>query len=210
MKLKVCGMREPTNIAAVAALQPDYLGFIFYDRSKRYVPAETLLPHISASIQKVGVFVNASFQQIIDKVKNYQLEVVQLHGEEPPALCVQLQAAGLRVVKVFGIGNTFDFKVLSAYEKVVDFFLFDTKGQERGGNGQPFNWQLLGTYPNKVPLWLSGGIGLDNIERLLNLIETLQLPVHTIDVNSRFEITASLKDVQKVSRLKAMIDLKTS
>ncbi|MGD1839328.1 MAG: phosphoribosylanthranilate isomerase [Thermonemataceae bacterium] len=210
MKLKVCGMREPTNIVAVAALQPDYLGFIFYDRSKRYVPAETLLPHVSASIQKVGVFVNASFQQIIDRIEKFQLEVVQLHGEEPPALCAQLQAAGLTVVKVFGIGNTFDFKVLSAYEKVVDFFLFDTKGEERGGNGQSFNWELLRTYPSKVPLWLSGGISLGNIEHLLELIERLQLPVHAIDVNSRFEVMAGLKDVQKIKKLKTVIDLKKS
>ncbi|MFT5437722.1 MAG: phosphoribosylanthranilate isomerase [Ulvibacter sp.] len=218
IKLKVCGMN--LNTSEVASLQPDYLGFIFYDKSPRFFNGK--IPVLSSGISKVGVFVNGSIEEISEKINKYKLDVVQLHGEETPEFCKRLRnhfqnesielevpllspSTSLRinsveVWKVFGIGDSFDFKILEAYEDVVDKFLFDTKGKEKGGNGYTFNWEVLNKYPSKKPLVLSGGIGLEEIEDLKKILNT-KLPVHVIDVNSKFETEPGFKNINDLNKM---------
>jgi len=190
MKLKICGMKYPENIDAVAQLLPDYMGFIFYDKSARYFENE--LPEIPESIVKVGVFVNASLDEILYKIRQYNLQTVQLHGNESPDFCALLRCINVEIIKVFSIDDSFDFDVISAYENVCDYFLFDTKGEKPGGNGQTFNWQLLENYASKKPIFLSGGIGLTEIQK----IKELKLPIHAIDINSKFETEPGVKNIE--------------
>lgn len=196
MKLKICGMQYAENMQEVASLQPDYLGFIFYEKSPRYFNGK--LPELPESIQKVGVFVNAAMNDILKKIKEYDLQVVQLHGNETPEVCEVLKIINVEVIKVFSIANDFDFKTLAPYESVCDYFLFDTKGPNPGGNGTTFNWQILKKYPSEKPFFLSGGIGLEEI----NKIKQLDLPIHALDVNSKFETEPGLKNTQLLKELK--------
>lgn len=199
--LKVCGMRDSENIKAVAALKPAYLGFIFYPKSKRYVGNivdKQLLHDLPKSMQKVGVFVNESLSEILLQIENYGLDCIQLHGDESPQVCEALQAAKIEVIKVFSVGEQFDFQQLKPYLDCCDYFLFDTKGKERGGNGVTFNWEVLNDYPFQKPFFLSGGIDLDNIQ---DLKKYSHLPIHAIDVNSKFELEPALKDVKKLKEL---------
>jgi phosphoribosylanthranilate isomerase len=195
MKIKICGMKYPENIIEVGALLPDYMGFIFWEKSVRYFDGE--MPFLPETIKKVGVFVNENIETILAKAKKYNLQVVQLHGEESVGFCLDLKQrleGNGQIIKVFSVGTDFDFEVLKPYENVVDFFLFDTKGKLPGGNGFGFDWDILKDYTSEKPFFLSGGIGIADIEK----IKVLHLPIHAIDVNSKFEITAGLKDVNKV------------
>ncbi|MCE7990363.1 MAG: phosphoribosylanthranilate isomerase [Roseivirga sp.] len=205
MKLKVCGMRESQNISELLLLNPDYMGFIFYEKSPRNVGEvldEALLKSFPASVQKVGVFVNASLDFVKTQVSKYELDLVQLHGDESPAYVADLFAVGIRVIKVFSIGDAFDFKQLGEYNPFVEYFLFDTKGKARGGNGELFNWELLKDYDQKVPFFLSGGIDLENAGDL-KVLEGMN--IHAIDVNSKFELEPGLKDIERVRSLKEAI-----
>ncbi len=197
MKIKVCGMREPKNIRLVSSLEPDYMGFIFYKNSKRYVGKNFITPEISKSVEKVGVFVNQKFQQVIDLAGIYQIGTLQLHGDESPQLCDNLREQ-FTIIKAFSMDENFDFKILDKYQNVVDYFLFDAKGLGYGGNGTSFDWNLLEAYDNEIPLILSGGIGLHNLNNLLEFIKKTSLNVAAIDVNSSFEISPGLKDIQKI------------
>lgn len=206
MQLKICGMKHPQNIAAVAALNPDYLGFIFYEKSKRYVGQghALALPALPNDIKKVGVFVNANLEYILSKVEKYGLDLVQLHGEETPEFCRAIGGKGsaicptkTKIIKVFSIGQTFDFTQLEPYKPYCDYFLFDTKGKEKGGNGFAFNWDVLKDYDNEKPFFLSGGLSLENIEDVKKLSN---LNIIAIDVNSGFEIEPGLKDVEKLKK----------
>ncbi|MGV3586400.1 MAG: phosphoribosylanthranilate isomerase [Adhaeribacter sp.] len=199
LHLKVCGMRQAENIEAILALKPDYLGFIFYPKSSRFVgeelPAETL-NQIPANTRKVGVFVNESVANILEKVKKYKLDAVQLHGEESPATCQELKNFGLIVLKAFSVDDAFDFNRLKPYEGTCHYYLLDTKGKEYGGNGVRFNWEILKNYIGETPFFLSGGIDLEHAAQ----INALELPLlKGIDINSRFEITPALKDSNKVA-----------
>ena len=195
MKLKICGMKYSENIQKVATLLPDYLGFIFYEKSPRFFNGK--LPELSKSIQKVGVFVNASISDILQKIKEYNLQVVQLHGNESPEICEILKIINIPVIKVFSVDDSFDFEAIQPYENVCDYFLFDTKGKNPGGNGTTFNWQILKNYPSKKPFFLSGGIGLEEIEA----IKKLNLPIYAIDVNSKFETKPGVKNTQLLKEL---------
>ena len=204
VELKVCGMKH--NTAEVAGLQPDYLGFIFFEGSPRNF--DGVIPKLPDGIKKVGVFVDAPLLEIQRIVENHSLDVVQLHGEETPEFCEQLQQSSntknssLRAVevwKVFSIKDSFDFSVLTNYERFVDKYLFDTKGKEKGGNGYVFDWNVLKKYPSNKPFVLSGGIGLEEIEALKEILKT-ELPIAAIDVNSRFETKPGMKDVMKLKR----------
>ena len=126
MKLKICGMKNENNILDVAELKPSYMGFIFYEKSPRYFNG--VIPEISKDINKIGVFVNSTFDYIRGKVEKHDLQGVQLPGDETPELCERLKALEITVVKVFSIKNQFDFKVLEPFEDVCDYYLFDTKG----------------------------------------------------------------------------------
>ncbi|SDL29780.1 phosphoribosylanthranilate isomerase [Catalinimonas alkaloidigena] len=191
-------MRDPENLRALAALAPDFVGFIFFPRSKRYVGNDfdpAVLDVLPATTQRVGVFVNESLAEIQALANRYQLDLLQLHGDEPPDVCRQLQAAGHRVMKVFSVGETFDFAQLDAYEPFCDFFLFDTKGAERGGNGVTFDWSILKNYEGPVRFFLSGGIGPESAEA----IQAFAHPqLYALDVNSRFEKEPGVKAVEEV------------
>ena len=199
MKLKVCGMREPDNIAALSALQPDYMGFIFWAPSSRYVSETT--PVLDKSIKKTGVFVDASVDYIQSSIPAHQLQAVQLHGEETPGYCQLVQNFGVEVIKAFSVKDAFDFSMLEAYENSCDFFLFHTKGALPGGNGYTFDWSLLKEYPSQKPFFLSGGIGLENTQEIKELLNT-DLPLHAIDVNSKFEVAPGLKKIEELTQFK--------
>ena len=204
MKFKICGMKFQENIQQVAALQPDYLGFIFYKKSKRHF--EGTIPQISESIQKVGVFVDAVARFIKEKINHYELNVIQLHGEESPEFCQQFYKTGVSVIKVFSVGKSFNFKILDSYESVVDYFLFDTKGAQKGGNGVTFDWTLLENYPSQKPYFLSGGIGLESLNDLKQFKESKAYKYcYAIDVNSRFEDYAGFKNLKKLKTFKNSI-----
>tara|TARA_B110001450_G_scaffold2760_1_gene2988 strand:+ start:15 stop:704 length:690 start_codon:yes stop_codon:yes gene_type:complete len=226
MKLKVCGMKFIENVQQVADLQPDYLGFIFYEKSKRNF--EGIIPELPRSIKKTGVFVNEHIEIVISLVEEYQLDAIQLHGDESVEYVkeLQIQLAQRRalfieenkqqrkkknrhfiadekveIIKVFGIKDTFDFDLLTPFLDLVDYFLFDTKGKERGGNGVQFDWQVLEKYPFEKPFFLSGGIGLKDIEAVQKIINS-DLPIYALDVNSKFEIEPGLKNVNEVKNFK--------
>ena len=199
MKLKVCGMKY--NPVEVAALQPDYLGFIFYEDSPRNFEGD--IPELPKKIKKVGVFVDEEMDTILEKVELYDFDVIQLHGNESVGFCRELEQElynephQIEVWKVFGIKDTFDFSILDEYEPYVDKFLFDTKGKAKGGNGYTFDWQILKKYKSDKPIILSGGIGLDEIDALKAIFDT-DLPIYAVDVNSKFEDKPGLKNVQKL------------
>ena len=219
MKLKVCGMKY--NPKEVAEFQPDYLGFIFWEPSSRYFEGD--LPELPFDIKKIGVFVDAPLEQVLDKIKKYDLDGVQLHGNETPEYCKKLGHAelvsasrseipkqvrndGFEIIKVFSIKDDFDFSILTAYEDVCDYFLFDTKGKLPGGNGYTFDWSILKNYPSIKPFFLSGGIGLDELEKLKSFLESpASKYCHAIDVNSRFETRPGLKDTEKLSTFKKLL-----
>lgn len=197
MKLKICGMKYPDNIKSVATLQPDYLGFIFYEKSKRNF--DGIIPEIPNQIKKTGVFVNATKEFILEKVKRYNLKVVQLHGNESVDFCKEMRQNNIEVIKVFSVGEVFDFDQLKVYENVCDYFLFDTKGKEKGGNGITFNWKLLDNYSSNKPYFLSGGIGLEEVKNLKIFLDSeVSKNCVAIDVNSKFEIKPGLKDIEKL------------
>ena len=194
MKIKVCGMKYEENIKAVAGLQPDYMGFIFYPKSPRNFEGE--IPEIDESIKKTGVFVNAPIGDVVQKVNQYGFKAVQLHGSESVEYCQELNSYDLDIelFKVFSIKDEFDFSVLAAYESFVDYFLFDTKGKDKGGNGYTFDWSVLKNYPSKKPFILSGGIGVEEIEKVKEILKT-DLPIYALDINSKFEVEGVEKDV---------------
>ena len=196
MKLKICGMKYPENILEVGSLLPDYMGFIFWEKSARYFNG--IIPELPKSIKKVGVFVNASLDEILEKIEIHDLQAIQLHGTESVEFCENIKKNIpnlIDVIKVFSILDTFDFDLLKPYENVCDYFLFDTKGKLPGGNGTTFDWKVLGNYPSTKPFFLSGGIGMDNIEAINEILKT-NLPIYAIDVNSKFEIEPGLKNIQ--------------
>lgn len=221
MKLKVCGMKYQENMASVAALQPDYMGFIFYNKSSRFFDAK--IPQLPNSVKKTGVFVDADIKTVRHKIETYNLKAIQLHGNESPEYCDKLRkvchaeldsasnrkdlkASQVEVIKVFSIKNEFDFDVLKPYEGIVDYFLFDTKGKLPGGNGYTFNWDVLKDYPSTTPYFLSGGIGLNEIENIKAFKKSpASKYCYAIDVNSKFEIEPGLKDINELEKFKDSI-----
>ena len=191
MKIKICGMKYPDNILETGALLPDYMGFIFWEKSARFFDGE--IPQLPESIKKVGVFVNESVENIIEKINKYNLQAIQLHGKESVEFCQDLKSKindKIEIIKVFSVGDDFDFDDLKPFENVCDYFLFDTKGKLPGGNGTTFDWKILEKYKSEKPFFLSGGIGVEEIPTIKNL----KLPIYAIDVNSRFEIKPGLKN----------------
>ncbi|PIQ21829.1 MAG: N-(5'-phosphoribosyl)anthranilate isomerase, partial [Cytophagales bacterium CG18_big_fil_WC_8_21_14_2_50_42_9] len=159
--LKVCGMRDKDNIQELIHLKPDWLGLIFYPKSARFVEkvlAADDVKKIPPTVKKVGVFVNEDFETIREKIDTYNLDAVQLHGEESPDLCRRLTAADVTVIKAFSVDDAFNFAKLAPYEGACDYYLFDTKGQQYGGNGTTFNWEILANYTGQTPFFLSGGL----------------------------------------------------
>ncbi|MFC5284700.1 phosphoribosylanthranilate isomerase [Pedobacter alpinus] len=196
LKIKVCGMKYPENIDALVQLNPDFIGFIFYPPSKRFIGLDfekQFLKNIPSEIIKTGVFVNATLPEVVEFGKLYGMKAIQLHGQETPQFCEELRIAGFKVIKAFGIDENFDFEDLLPYQNHVDLFLFDTKTVLYGGSGETFSWQILDNYKIDKPFLLSGGISLANLDQVL-AIKNANL--HGIDINSRFEIEPGLKDIE--------------
>ncbi|WP_324720556.1 phosphoribosylanthranilate isomerase [Salinimicrobium sp. HB62] len=208
LKLKICGMREPENMSRIAVLEPDYLGLIFFEGSPRNVAGEIF--QVDKNIRRTGVFVNASEEEILKRIEHYELSAIQLHGEESPEFCRSLRkkmSEEIELIKVFGIKEEFDFDQLKPYEGVVDYFLFDTKGKSKGGNGIIFNWKVLENYPSTTPFFLSGGIGPGNEAAIKELYLTFQKRqkedlFYGIDVNSKFETAPAVKDAEALKIFK--------
>ncbi len=218
MKLKICGIRE--QIQQVADLQPDYMGFIFWAGSPRYFFGD--IPELNDAIQKVGVFVNEDIEQVIHNTRQYKLQTIQLHGNESPAYCQKLrqklnthfnentlnriepqERKFVKIIKAFSVQDDFDFSQLKSYEASCDYYLFDTKGEQPGGNGRVFNWQLLQAYPSQKSFFLSGGIGLEQLPQIHEfLLEPVAQYCHAVDVNSRFEIAPGLKNLNQLQEFK--------
>lgn len=195
--IKVCGMTDAENIRAVDALGAvDLMGFIFYPRSPRFVGGRpAFLPE---NARRVGVFVDASFDEIMRRRDGFGLEYVQLHGSESPELGRRLRAEGLRVVKAFGIDA--QARALPApgcaWEEACELYLFDTRTDSYGGSGNAFDWRVLDRYAGSVPFLLSGGIG-PGMEDEIKTIEHKMFA--GVDLNSRFESVPGFKDVRKLA-----------
>lgn len=194
-------MKFPKNIQEIAALQPDFMGFIFYPKSKRFVGdnfSPKSLEKLHDSIKKVAVFVNEDVNRIIEIQKQFSFDFIQLHGNETVAECEILKENNINVIKVFSVDNYFNFNEVVAYENVCDYFLFDTKTPKYGGSGQPFDWELLENYTLSKPFFLSGGLSIHNIGK----IKYANYPMLVgLDFNSRLEDTNTKKITEEVSEL---------
>lgn len=192
MIIKVCGMRDAENIRAVEALGIDLMGFIFWPPSSRYAGKKP--SYLPEKCRRVGVFVDAALPEIQEAVKDFRLDVIQLHGHETPETITGLKEVldpSIRIVKSLSVKDSGDLEQTSAYEGVCDAFLFDTKGKLPGGNGQQFDWNVLRHYQGQLPFLLSGGIGPGDAQR----IREFDVPgCLGIDLNSRFETAPGLKD----------------
>ncbi len=196
MLIKVCGMRESFNVNAMYNAGIRTLGFIFFDKSKRFFhhSIDSInLEELPKDINRVGVFVNENVENVIDIVSEYDLTHVQLHGEESPDYTKKVQKFA-KVIKAFRVDEDFDFKNTEAYLHC-DFLLFDAKGKEYGGNGIQYDWSILNKYTKEAPFILSGGIGPDDAEKI-NAINHPKLA--GIDINSGFEIKPGLKNVNQI------------
>ena len=201
MKIKVCGMRDANNIRQLIQLPIDYMGFIFYEKSARYVQ---LIPEIIHSelfnkIRKVGVFVNADIDFILKKIEEFNLNAVQLHGKETPQYLIELRikSLNLEIWKVFSVDDTFDFNETKGYEALADKFLFDTKTPLHGGSGQKFDWEILKNYNGQTPFFLSGGISAADTKG----VKSIRHPqFFGLDLNSKFEISPAFKDVEMLRK----------
>lgn len=203
-KLKVCGMKLPANILELAELRPDYIGFIFYRKSKRYIAdlSAELVSSLPLNIKRTGVFVDSDLEEVVLSVSAYGLKAVQLHGSESVDYCRELRSllpAGTELIKAFGIDEHFDFQQLEAYPDVTDYFLFDTQTPDHGGSGKVFNWTLLDRYVLDKPYFLSGGIGPESLGELRKIQDPR---LYAIDVNSRFELEPGIKDIDKLNDFK--------
>lgn len=199
-------MRDRENILAVSRLAPDYMGFIFYEKTPRYVGEDFFIPDaFPESIQRVGVFVNETVERMMEKVADFRLDLVQLHGDESVEQCARLKDEGVKVIKVFSVDGEMDFRKTEKYRAVVDYFLFDTKGKLYGGNAKVFDWNVLSRYDQHVPFFLSGGITLDNVEEIKLLAD---MNLEAIDVNSGVEDRPAFKNVEKIRAIQAKINFK--
>ena len=199
MRVKVCGMNFPDNVAAVDALGVDLLGFVFYPNSPRCVttPPEKLPP---TRAKRVGVFVDQDEDEILSAVGRYGLDGVQLHGAESPDFCRRLRGSlppGTLLVKAVGVASSEDLTTALAYEEVADGLLFDTRCATHGGSGRRFDWSLLSRYRGNLPFLLSGGLGPGDEERVRSFRHPRCLGV---DLNSRFELSPGVKDVAALAR----------
>ena len=210
MIIKTCGLREPENIKAISALGVHWIGLIFYPESPRFIGKQANLQaflqqekKVEGTPKRVGVFVNAEFKDVLEAVRDYELDYVQLHGGESAVYCATLQQlwkdsrirkAG--IIRAFRVSRAFDFGITVDYEPFCDYFLFDTKGQEYGGTGHKFDWDILERYTGETPFLLSGGIGQEDAASVKSVSHPALVG---IDLNSKFEIEPGLKDVQQLA-----------
>jgi len=200
MKLKVCGLKHPENIAGVLESSPDFIGLIFYEKSPRFIDAlDAEFVKSISSAKKVGVFVNASTEYILESSEKYGLDFIQLHGDESLKMVKKLKSKGLDIIKVFRVSENLP-EGLEKFVSVAKYFLFDTKTASYGGSGERFDWQILQDVAH--PFFLSGGLRLEDVEAIKNLqFEHLV----GIDVNSQFERDPGIKDIDKINQLKSLL-----
>ena len=191
-------MWDPGNVREVADTGPDFLGFIFYPGSKRYVganPDAALFQQITGGIMQVGVFVNENPERVLELASDYALNLVQLHGSETAQYCQTIRSAGYKVIKAFGVDAGFDFDNLAPYLPVCDYFLFDTKSDLHGGSGLKFGWEKIQQYNFGIPFFLSGGIDPNDS----GAIREIKHPAFfAVDINSLFEVEPGMKNVNQV------------
>ena len=197
--IKVCGMREAENIRQIERLAPDWMGFICWDGSPRFVSKTP--DYLPVSCSRTGVFVNPSVQQVKEDMTRLGLDIIQLHGKETPQFCQAIKSlrrpdgSPLRLVKAFGITADRPFPDTSEYEEACDYFLFDTRCTTIGGSGMVFDWDMMRQYHGKRPFLLSGGIGEEHIEALKSFSHPMFAGV---DLNSRFEDSPAIKNVERL------------
>lgn len=193
-------MRQSQNIKDLVDLAPDYIGFIFYKKSPRYagsILSPETTSQIPGTIKKTGVFVNSDFESIIEICNNFNLNTVQLHGDETPHLCGNIQKAGLEVIKAFSLKSNVDIENTRLYKDYCDYFLFDTPTLQYGGSGKKFDWSILEGAKIERPFFLSGGI--EEADAATILEECPQKP-YALDVNSKFEVAPGLKNIESIKR----------
>lgn len=197
--IKICGLKDPANMHEVVSLNPQYIGFIFYPLSARFV-GDLDIENLRAikNVKKTAVFVNSSLAYIKEIVNKYQFEAVQLHGNEDPELCKEVKKIGVEVIKAFGVDNNFDFSILEEYLPVTDYFLFDTKTSKHGGSGKTFDWDVLKQYPYSKPYFLSGGISPDNFMDAYTFEDDR---LYALDLNSRFELSPGVKNINLLKQI---------
>lgn len=195
MKIKVCGMKYPENIEDLNKLPIDYMGMIFYQKSPRYIDYQLwqdVRDIHSSNIKRVGVFVNSTIDFIVEMIDKYKLDLIQLHGNESPNFCSELNKF-TPIIKAFSISEASDFEQTKAYEGLRGYFLFDTKTPQYGGSGKKFDWAILDAYYGDTPFFLSGGISAEDVEQ----IKAIKHPrLYGVDLNSKFETEPGLKDIQ--------------
>ncbi len=197
MKVKVCGLNTKSNIKEVIEAGVDWIGLIFYSKSPRSVDKGDVDADFVAKLKvmKVGVFVNEEEEEVKQIAADFDLEFLQLHGDESPDYCARLKHAGHKIIKAFSVKDSLNENELKSYEEVVDYFLFDTKGKNYGGNGMKFNWQALEGYKLNKPFLLSGGLTAEDAGDVAGLnIDALW----GADLNSGFEIKPGIKNAIKV------------
>jgi len=199
LKLKICGMKYAANIAAVAELHPDYMGFIFYQKSPRFIGevSAELIKYVPSSIKTTGVFVDENLEMVKAYILKYHLKAVQLHGKESEMYCKEIKLMGVEVIKAFGLNENFDFPQLERYLNIVDYFLFDTQTPNYGGSGKAFDWKILQKYTLDKPYFLSGGMDLNHVESIKAITDPR---LYALDINSKFELEPGLKDVEKIKK----------
>lgn len=203
MKIKICGMTSPRNLEQVCDLGPDYVGYIFYPTSKRYVgerPDPALFQIPGPGIRKVGVFVNESIPVVLGAFDSDHLQLVQLHGDETPDYCRRLVMEGVPVIKA--LDAEADKSRMAEYRELVHCYLFDTPGKGYGGTGKKFDWELLKNIPSDLPFLLGGGIGPGDAGAILDMDHGRMLGV---DLNSRFELAPGIKDVTLLKEFMELI-----
>lgn len=205
MKIKICGITNSENLKEIISLKPDFMGFIFYPASPRYMK-EKLHPdelvEIPKSIKRTGVFVDADLYEIDGVFWKYNLDFVQLHGNESPAVCKQLSSSGVKIIKAFRLDSDFNFEMLMDYIPFCEYFLFDTNSISYGGSGKKFNWEVLNKYKTGHPFFLSGGIGPFDAEEILSIHHPSLVGV---DLNSRFEKSMGIKDADKLHTFMSLL-----
>ncbi len=192
-------MREAQNVAEVVRLKPDYLGFIFYPKSPRYVGKSwnrKIIEQVPQGIERVGVFVNESSQNIKAVCTKYGINTLQLHGSETPLFCQKLKDEGYTVFKAFQIGNDTHLEEMVSYCGKCDYFLYDTKSKDWGGSGEKFNWVKLKEINTLGSFLLSGGITVDDAKTIMKLSFS---NLKGVDINSKFETEPALKNVELLS-----------
>jgi phosphoribosylanthranilate isomerase len=195
-KVKVCGLRHPDNILRIGALYPDFMGFIFYPQSPRYVGDDFRIPEgLPEQIKRVGVFVNASVESILKAASENKLDYIQLHGYESADLCALLYGHGHRIIKAIHFDSSFRADRWEPYSRYVDYFLLDTPSEQFGGSGKRFDWSLIDQYQLNKPFFLSGGLSVEVLKESI-------LPAHrqleALDVNSGVEHAPGVKDEARV------------